>query len=850
MCEATRGSDGSEMCKGSGAARRAWARLCRGAMASGVALVAVTPAGPAYAQGCARTIKADVVALDQPYMFNRLGAGNLNGQIFALRRDVVPAAGAAGKVNLRPDKRPRPMVLRANVGDCLIIEFQNLLTPDSTGKAPGASLNAEGLEVADPATQVNQNSPVAPNGRQTYRYYAKAEGNFLLFSGGDPGGSQAKNGLFGSINVQPAGAEWYRSQVTRADLLAATLRRDKAPAVAFSPETRPEGCRIFEDPYEEVHGAAKVPAKGEMTRRSADRQTLQSTDVCFDPDGRVFTASGHPVINYHSPVLQMLQPVQTVGPDRATHEIVYSDLTAIITGPNAGRFTYNQDSPSFRSNPASPDRRQPYREFTAIYHQAGGQQAFNFLQDPDLNNTLAAGADGFGINYGVAGIGAEVLANRLGVGPMGRADAVDLKYEEFFLSGWAVGDPAMVVDIPADQTTANARYNPNGPLLTVPTVAPPQAMKATKAYFPDDPSNVYHSYMRDHVKIRIAHAGPGPSHVHHLHAHQWLHSPNADDGSYSDSQLIIPGSAYTLEITYGGSGNRNLTVGDSIFHCHFYPHFAQGMWSLWRVHDVLESGTKLDGEGRPLPSWNRALPDGEIVLGTPIPAVVPMPTLAMAPIPARVRLSTAADDYPLPIGPTAKFDSLAGRRAIVEPIPMAAASSPEYRNPGFPFFVPGVAGHRAPHPPLDFAWKEGSDGAPILNADGTRQYLDGGLPRHQALGGETVRELHTRWDFSKDFIAYSTEDKKAQTDATVIAGSLVAFQLPEDGTAVERAAMHAHATRTHPTPLPNGDPGNFTLNGLPPVPGAPYAAPRSTTPARRPRASGATRLPSCSGTSS
>ena len=37
--------------------------------------------------------------------------------------------------------------------------------------------------------------------------------------------------------------------------------------------------------------------------------------------------------------------------------------------------------------------------------------------------------------------------------------------------------------------------------------------------------------------------------------------------------------------------------------------------------------------GVPVPDWNRALPDGEIASGTPIPAVVPMPTLPMAPIP-------------------------------------------------------------------------------------------------------------------------------------------------------------------------------------------------------------------------
>ena len=345
-----------------------------------------------------------------------------------------------------------------------------------------------------------------------------------------------------------------------------------------------------------------------MTRRSADRQTLQSTDVCFDPDGRVFTASGHPVINYNSPVLQMLQPVQTVGPDRATHEIVYSDLTAIITGPNAGRFTYNQDGPSFRSNPASPDRRQPYREFTAIYHQAGGQQAFNFLKDPDLNNTLAAGADGFGINYGVAGIGAEVLANRLGVGPMGRADAVDLKFEEFFLSGWAVGDPAMVVDIPADQTTANARYRPER--------SAPHAPDGCAAAGDEGHQGVFTpTTRRTSTTATCATTSSSGSCTPGRGRHTCITctrisgctTPNSDDGHYLDSQLIMPGSAYTLEIAYGGSGNRNLTVGDSIFHCHFYPHFAAGHVVALAGPRRLRGGHEARRRtARPLPGWNRA----------------------------------------------------------------------------------------------------------------------------------------------------------------------------------------------------------------------------------------------------
>ena len=90
--------------------------------------------GVAYAGEpvCGRTISADVVALDQAFYVNRLGALQTGGMIFALRSDVqsnIPKVMklTAGNVMLRPDKRPRPMVLRMNAGDCLTVYFQNLL---------------------------------------------------------------------------------------------------------------------------------------------------------------------------------------------------------------------------------------------------------------------------------------------------------------------------------------------------------------------------------------------------------------------------------------------------------------------------------------------------------------------------------------------------------------------------------------------------------------------------------------------------------------------------------------------------------------------------------------------------
>ncbi|HEV7766143.1 MAG TPA: copper oxidase [Thermoanaerobaculia bacterium] len=669
----------------------------------------VLPSGPLFAQiieppsGCARLIRADVVAFDQVFFWNRLGAVQPQGMIYALRRDVVPIDPLqrlkSGNARLRDDKRPRPLVLRMNVGDCLRIEFENLLatTPrdDQQPATRTASVHVVGMQlvenITDDGSNVGQNpsSLVDPDDSTSYTLYAEREGGYLMYSagamtGGEGDGGSLNSGLFGAVIVEPRGSEWYRSQITQLDMKRVT---------------------------------------------------------------KTTTTSGHPIISYKAkflaphplagqPILEMLH----------NNEIIYSDLTALITGPEAGRHREE----TYKKVAVEPDREQPFREFVTIYHdEIGAVQAFPHFHDKILEPTLHSVRDAFAINYGTGGIGAEILANRFGVGPM--ADCTECKYEDFFLSAWAVADPAMIVDVPANAPcTKDDIQDAELDCFTI-------KKKATKAFYPDDPSNVYHSYLRDHLKFRILHAGSKEHHIHHQHTHQWLHTPDEDDSSYLDSQAIGPGSAFTLEMVYNGSGNRNLAVGDSIFHCHFYPHFAQGMWAMWRVHDVLELGTPLDAEGRPQPR-SRAYPDGEIMAGTPIPGVVPLPTIAMAPLPeASVQI----------------FDGQVAVRGD--------------GNPGYPFFIPGIAGHRPPHPPLD-------------------TIDDGGLPRHVIVGG-TFTELHTRTDFSKELV---TADARA---------------LPETGTFVEIEAMKFHEKRTHDTFTPGGDPAKFVTNGLPRQPGAPYADP-------------------------
>ncbi len=474
----------------------------------------------------------------------------------------------------------------------------------------------------------------------------------------------------------------------------------------------------------------------------------------------------------------------------AHRELIHSDLNPVIdvvprgaSGPAAA----TGENCEHVTGPGSVCG-QPYREFTTIFHdEVTAIQAYPELDDEA--NPLHALRDGMAINYGASGLGSMVMANRNRIGPA--ANCAECKLEEFFLTSWANGDPAMVVERDAEGQA--------------------------RALYPDDPSNVHHSYIGDPVRFRNMHAGPKETHVFHLHAHQWVQDKHDPNSVYLDSQTISPGAVFSYEVHYGGSGNRNFTVGDSIFHCHLYPHFAQGMWELWRSHDVFEAGTP-----------DRNLPDGEIVGGSPNPAVVPLPRTPMA------RMPSAA-------------------------------------MKGFPFFIAGAAGHRPPQPPLDL------DGDAAAN-----EVSDGGLPRHrfedatrQDAGAEiptkdpadplcldppAAGDLYDKGRSNAACVAGRVRALNADPQLVALAQKLSTAQLRlfprdadgNDGTAEEKRAMAFHAgqagvdgqpavaedtrfgwqAKGYSTCLPNGtcDTPNqrklFHVNGSSgPKPGAPYANP-------------------------
>jgi hypothetical protein len=895
--------------------------------------VATLAAGPSAqaAVSCTDTITANVVVLDNPTVFNRLGAQNPNWITYALERDVVvanrldpldPANGTpcsqtqctAGNVELRPDKRTRPLVIRSVAGSCLTVNFTNLLAgpgqaagnlfgdPDGANpnnaqqdalfnnnqvKGRCAGFHATGTELVsstlDDGSFVGQNqdgddvdancgfgdqkgSLVGPNGSITYNLYTPHEGAFIINSYGATLGSEASSGnlglgMFGALNVQPAGSSMYRSQVTEEELRLATTgltANDCMPGQVVGVDCNPGGQPIID--YEAVYpGSTVTPC----------------------PVGDVWCQEGKAGL----PVLNML----TAG-----NELVHSDINAIIVGSctgdattdpagcgAAGSFpasTYPLESVG-KNVPSLPNRLEPFREFTSVFHdeQTNSQVFPRWYQDPVLGYTLAGVKDSFMINYGSGGIGSEIIANRLHTGPM--HDCADCAYEEFFLASQTVGDPGMLVNFPANtgieqcdptniltpacwrQFTINADVNDDGvidPGGEAVGANPP--IPGNFALFQEDPSNVHHTYTGDFVKIRNTHAGAFEQHIFHLHNHQWLFNPNDDNGNYLDAQEIMPGSGHTYELVYGGAGNRNKTVGDAIFHCHFYPHFAQGMWYHIRNMDTFQKGTVLAVTGAEDPqnpafaddpgaepffgddpatllfdeslddviaafhatpfalrsgqpaAGARALPDAELPDGSPIPAIVPLPGKPMPQMPATVSVT------PVDRG---DFGVLSGRRpangvlaqgpdsaqAVVDFVSVAGADrildTADDVSPGFPFWLAGNScGENAVvgATPADTVCPEGIVGqrmpTPVLDMLTEAGATANGYLPAQAGGWDGGLPRHSLLGYTAGAVTLDTQNRLDFRKVIEIAPPVY---FPEIGTPLEKVSMAYQAVRNRPS---------------------------------------------------
>lgn len=156
--------------------------------------------------------------------------------------------------------------------------------------------------------------------------------------------------------------------------------------------------------------------------------------------------------------------------------------------------------------------------------------------------------------------------------------------------------------------------------------------------FGDPATPVLRGYVGDPATIRLVHGGVKETHVFHYHVHQWFRDPTNPESEIFDSQATSPQTWYNISPLYG-LGSLHGAIGDAIIHCHLYPHFAVGMWGMNRIFDTLQDGSQ-------------CYPNG-----VPIKPLQPLP------------------DRPAPPKPTKE-------------------------KPGFPNFIPGKVGCKAPRPPL------------------------------------------------------------------------------------------------------------------------------------------------------
>ncbi len=172
----------------------------------------------------------DVVALQVPIAYDNHGDHDRNGTVFTLAehestlREINqtwpdPFPDPVAHPELMPETHPlvRPLVLRAHVGDRVVVKFRNEL-------ARRAGIHPQGVEydvrTADGgAVGGNPDSAAAPNGGRRRYVWECAEEGVFLFSDladlrGDEQGSNA-HGLFGALVVEPVESRWT-DQVTGA----------------------------------------------------------------------------------------------------------------------------------------------------------------------------------------------------------------------------------------------------------------------------------------------------------------------------------------------------------------------------------------------------------------------------------------------------------------------------------------------------------------------------------------------------------------------------------------------------------------------------------------------------------
>ncbi len=148
-----------------------------------------------------------ITAISIPIVYNRFGDHDPNGLMYVLKENEDAVREAVEKNPFTPVDLVQPLVIRANVGDLIIVEFENELSRRASIHIQGVEYDV--LDSDGAAVGFNLDTTTRKNIR--YRWFADKEGIFIFHDMADPRSTEdATNvhGLFGALIVEPVGATW------------------------------------------------------------------------------------------------------------------------------------------------------------------------------------------------------------------------------------------------------------------------------------------------------------------------------------------------------------------------------------------------------------------------------------------------------------------------------------------------------------------------------------------------------------------------------------------------------------------------------------------------------------------
>jgi len=266
---------------------------------------------------------------------------------------------------------------------------------------------------------------------------------------------------------------------------------------------------------------------------------------------------------------------------------------------------------------------QATRQGTHFFYD-GANQAFESVDADERKNLLARGLFGAivveppGATWVDPRDHEELRSGVRAVVHPGRESQLEESYREFVVFYHTPEDTQPEIRWPTklkEQTThaINYRCDPSGQRVNDEFPDTDKEELFYHSWTNGDPGggdNVYTAYKGDPIKFCFVGASHEENHVHHLHQHRHKDVPQKEAPTI-DAQTIGLGDTYEAYLVAGhgsgtvrpemsfaeafteaGAGYTHGTAGDVLFHCHLFPHYAEGMWGFMRVldkeHEFLE----------------------------------------------------------------------------------------------------------------------------------------------------------------------------------------------------------------------------------------------------------------------